>query len=92
MHSWRRGCNVRRARKPDRATERTYFTEFRQLIGTPEYTSPEQAAAGRRSRQVQAADLAGQTLWIDGYNVLHAGLLNREDRARFWSRAHRDRL
>lgn len=26
-----------------RLTERTYFTQFRQLIGTPEYMSPEQA-------------------------------------------------
>jgi tetratricopeptide (TPR) repeat protein len=29
-----------------RLTERTLFTEFRQMVGTPEYMSPEQADAG----------------------------------------------
>lgn len=29
---------------------------------------------------------------IDGYNVLHAGMLPREDRGRWWTRQHRDRL
>src|SRR5262249_33977675 len=29
-----------------RLTEQTYFTEFRQFIGTPEYISPEQAEMG----------------------------------------------
>jgi len=33
------------------------------------------------------------TTWlIDGYNVLHAGMLRREDRAQWWTRSHRDRL
>ncbi|MHC4478754.1 MAG: protein kinase domain-containing protein, partial [Planctomycetota bacterium] len=27
-------------------TEKTYFTEFKQFIGTPEYMSPEQAQMG----------------------------------------------
>ena len=37
-----------------RLTEKTLFTEHRQLIGTPEYMSPEQATfcdAGRRHPQ-----------------------------------------
>ncbi len=29
---------------------------------------------------------------IDGYNVLHAGMLPREDRAQWWTRHHRNRL
>ena len=29
---------------------------------------------------------------IDGYNVLHAGMLPREDRSRWWTRAHRERV
>ncbi len=38
-------------------------------------------------------DWPSARIWlVDGYNVLHAGLLNREDRERFWSRAHRERL
>lgn len=32
------------------------------------------------------------TWLIDGYNVLHAGMLHREDRVRWWTRHHRDRL
>ena len=33
------------------------------------------------------------TRWlIDGYNVLHAGMLPRDDRSHWWTRAHRDRL
>ena len=34
----------------------------------------------------------GTTWLIDGYNVLHAGMLRREDRAAWWTRSHRERL
>jgi predicted RNA-binding protein with PIN domain len=38
-------------------------------------------------------DLPDARVWlVDGYNVLHAGLLHRQDRGRFWSRPHRERL
>ncbi|MGH0037295.1 MAG: NYN domain-containing protein [Myxococcota bacterium] len=41
----------------------------------------------------EAPDLPEARVWlVDGYNVLHAGLLNREDRDHFWSRPHRERL
>ena len=35
---------------------------------------------------------AVSTWLIDAYNVLHAGLLRPEDRTRFWTREHRERL
>lgn len=34
---------IAKADPEQKLTERTYFTEFRQFIGTPEYMSPEQA-------------------------------------------------
>jgi predicted RNA-binding protein with PIN domain len=38
-------------------------------------------------------DLPEARVWlVDGYNVLHAALLHREDRGQFWSRPHRERL
>lgn len=40
-----------------------------------------------KPRQTNAAS------WlIDGYNVLHAGMLRREDRVQWWTRSQRDRL
>jgi len=40
-----------------------------------------------------ASGLPPARIWlVDGYNVLHAGMLHREDRSQFWSRAHRERL
>jgi len=47
------------------------------------------ASAGSQGRPLPAA-----SVWlVDGYNVLHAGLLHRHDRGRhFWSAAHRERL
>ena len=44
-----------------RLTEKTLFTDYRQIIGTPEYMSPEQADVRRgRRRHPQRHLLAGR--------------------------------
>ena len=54
------------------------------------YSSP---SMDERSATGDVAGLPEARVWlVDGYNVLHSGLLHREDRAHFWSRPHRDRL
>lgn len=51
---------------------------------------PEPSTAGS---DPSGSDWPEARVWLlDGYNVLHVGLLHREDRSRFWSRPHRDRL
>lgn len=44
------------------------------------------------ARDTSKALPAVSTWLIDAYNVLHAGLLHREQRTRFWKREHRERL
>lgn len=47
-----------------------YRLNARQRLAIARGTCSDHAAASRRKRQVQIADLAGQELWIDGFNVL----------------------
>ncbi len=42
----------------------------RQRVAVSRCTCSNNEAAQRRERQVQAADLTGRALWLDGYNVL----------------------
>jgi len=58
------------------------------VAAAPAYPGPVASAAS------QGRPLPAASVWlVDGYNVLHAGLLHRHDRGRyFWSAAHRERL
>jgi hypothetical protein len=47
-----------------------YSLDARQRLAVARCACGDAAVARRRQHQVSAADIAGQELWIDGYNVL----------------------
>jgi hypothetical protein len=47
-----------------------YSLDVRQRLAVARCACSDDAAASRRRRETTAADVAGQELWIDGYNVL----------------------
>jgi hypothetical protein len=51
------------------------------------------APAYSRAAMDEGAELAAGRVWlIDGFNVLHAGVLRGRDRARWWAQERRDQL
>ena len=57
------------------------------------YNPPAMSRQDTMSQQDDDAQPAGETVWlVDGFNVLHAGLPNGEDRGEWWRAEAREQL